>query len=180
MSRLARKPVPLPNGSSFSEKEGVYSVKGPKGELEVLRLAGVTVTADENNVLNVTIIDEDNRQARANLGTQWALIRNAAIGVTEGYKKVLEIQGVGYRAAMEGKNINLSLGFSHPVVFTPLPGVDLSVEKNFITVTGLNKEHVGQTAALIRKYRKPEPYKGKGIRYQGEVVRMKAGKKAGK
>jgi large subunit ribosomal protein L6 len=107
-------------------------------------------------------------------------LKNAAIGVTEGFTKVLEIQGVGYRAAMEGTKINLSLGFSHPVLFEPLPGVSVSVEKNFITITGPNKEDVGQTAALIRKYRKPEPYKGKGIRYQGEVVRMKAGKKAGK
>ena len=180
MSRLARKPVPLPNGASFTEKDGVYSMKGPKGEIEVLRLSGVKVESDADNVLTVTLVTENDRQSKANLGTQWSLIRNAAIGVTEGYKKVMEIQGVGYRAAMEGKNINLSLGFSHPVVFEPLPGVELSVEKNLITVAGVSKEDVGQTAALIRKYRKPEPYKGKGIRYQGEVVRMKAGKKAGK
>jgi large subunit ribosomal protein L6 len=164
--------------TTFEERGNEYFVKGPKGELSVMKLAGVAVNLEEG-FLNVTQTGTD-RQSAANLGTQWSLLKNAAIGVTEGFTKVLEIQGVGYRAAMEGTKINLSLGFSHPVLFEPLPGVSVSVEKNFITITGPNKEDVGQTAALIRKYRKPEPYKGKGIRYQGEVVRMKAGKKAGK
>ncbi len=157
----------------------MYSVKGPKGELEIMRLAGVNVTVTDDGVASVSLVGDD-RQASANLGTQWALIRNAAIGVTEGFTKNLEIQGVGYRANMEGAMLNLSLGFSHPVTFTPPAGVSISVEKNIITISGASKEDVGQAAAVIRKYRKPEPYKGKGIRYQGEVVRMKAGKKAGK
>lgn len=178
MSRLARKHIPL-NGATFSEKDGAYSVKGPKGELEVLRLPGVNVTIAEDGTVSVSLVGDD-RQSRANLGTQWAIIRNAAIGVTEGYAKNLEIQGVGYRANMEGATLNLALGFSHPVKFDPPAGVTVAVEKNVITVSGASKEDVGQAAALIRKYRKPEPYKGKGIRYQGEFVRMKAGKKAGK
>lgn len=179
MSRLARKPIPL-NGATFTSKEGVYSVKGPKGELEILRLAGVEVTVTDDGVASVGLSGEASLQNKANLGTQWALVRNAAIGVTEGFTKNLEIQGVGYRANMEGNLLNLSLGFSHPIKFEAPAGVTVSVEKNIITVAGPNKEDVGQAAALIRKYRKPEPYKGKGIRYQGEVVRMKAGKKAGK
>lgn len=179
MSRLARKPIPL-NGATFTEKGGVYSVKGPKGELEILRLPGVEVTVTDDGVASVALAGEANLQNKANLGTQWSLVRNAAIGVTEGFAKNLEIQGVGYRANMEGSTLNLALGFSHPVKFEAPDGVTLSVEKNVITVAGNNKEHVGQAAALIRKFRKPEPYKGKGIRYQGEVVRMKAGKKAGK
>ncbi len=177
MSRLARKPIPL-NGATFTEKDGAYSVSGPKGELRVQKLAGVSVAQGEEGVA-VTLTGTD-RQAAANLGTQWSLLRNAAIGVTEGYSKTLEIQGVGYRAAMEGATLSLALGFSHPVKFDPPAGVTVAVEKNLITVSGTSKEDVGQTAALIRKFRKPEPYKGKGIRYQGEFVRMKAGKKAGK
>lgn len=179
MSRLARKPIPL-NGATFSAKEGAYSVKGPKGELEILRLPGVEVTVAEDGVASVALSGEASIQNRANLGTQWSLVKNAAIGVTEGFVKNLEIQGVGYRANMEGNLLNLALGFSHPIKFEAPAGVTVSVDKNIITVQGANKEDVGQAAALIRKYRKPEPYKGKGIRYQGEVVRMKAGKKAGK
>jgi large subunit ribosomal protein L6 len=178
MSRLARKPIPL-NGATFTVKEGVYSVKGPKGELEILRLPGVDVTVTDEGVASVGRTGDD-RQSQVNLGTQWALVKNAAIGVTEGFTKNLEIQGVGYRAAMEGSTLNLSLGFSHPVTFPTPAGLTISVDKNIISISGANKEDVGQAAAVIRKYRKPEPYKGKGIRYQGEVVRMKAGKKAGK
>ena len=169
----------MPNGATFEEKDGAYVLKGPKGELAVPRLSGVQVKL-EDNVLNVTLEGEEDRQSKANLGTNWSLLKNAAIGVTEGFTRNLEIQGVGYRAAMEGKTLNLSLGFSHPVKFESPEGVTIAVEKNIITLTGASKEDVGQAAAVIRKFRKPEPYKGKGIRYQGEVVRMKAGKKAGK
>ncbi len=168
----------MPSAASFEEKGGAYVIKGPKGELTVPALAGVGV-ALEDGVINVSLTGDD-RQARANLGTMWSLLKNAAIGVTEGFTKNLEIHGVGYRAAMEGKSLNLNLGFSHPVKFEAPAGVELSVDKNVITVTGASKEEVGQAAAVIRKFRKPEPYKGKGIRYQGEFVRMKAGKKAGK
>jgi large subunit ribosomal protein L6 len=168
----------MPSAASFEEKGGAYVIKGPKGELTVPALAGVSV-ALEDGVINVSLAGDD-RQARANLGTMWSLLKNAAIGVTEGFTKNLEIHGVGYRAAMEGKSLNLNLGFSHPVKFEAPAGVELSVDKNVITVTGASKEEVGQAAAVIRKFRKPEPYKGKGIRYQGEFVRMKAGKKAGK
>jgi len=168
----------MPDGATFEEKDGSFVMTGPKGNVTVPHLAGIGVALDETG-LNVSL-EKDDRQARLNLGTSWSLLKNAAIGVTEGFVKKLEIQGVGYRAAMEGSTLNLSLGYSHPVRFESPEGVDLAVEKNVITVSGVNKEDVGQAAAVIRKFRKPEPYKGKGIRYQGEVVRMKAGKKAGK
>ena len=169
----------MPESATFAEKDGAYSVKGPKGEISVPRLAGVEIARGDDGAINVTLTGDD-RQARANLGTAWSLVRNAAVGVTEGFTKTLDIQGVGYRAAMEGATLNLSLGYSHPVRFQAPAGVTVSVDKNLVVVSGASKEDVGQTAALIRKFRKPEPYKGKGIRYQGEVVRMKAGKKAGK
>lgn len=176
MSRLARKPIILPAGATVAVQEDAVMVKGPKGELRVPMLSGIAVAVAENNV-TVTRTGED-RQSQANLGTMWSLVKNAAQGATDGFEKVLEVQGVGYRATMEGQNLLLNLGFSHPVKFIPPAGVTIVVEKNLIKLSGSNKEAVGQAAALIRKYRKPEPYKGKGIRYQGEVVRMKAGKKA--
>ena len=177
MSRLARKPIPL-NGATFTTKGGVYSVKGLKGELEILALPGVEVTVTDDGVASVGLSGEASLQNKANLGTQWSLVRNAAIGVTEGFVKNLEIQGVGYRANMEGSLLNLALGFSHPIKFEAPAGVTVAVDKNIITVSGPSKEDVGQAAALIRKYRKPEPYKGKGIRYEGEYVRRKVGKRA--
>lgn len=168
----------MPAAATFEQKEGAFAMKGPKGEIMVPALSGVAV-ALEDGVINVTLTGED-RQSRANLGTMWSLLKNAAIGVTDGFTKNLEIHGVGYRANMEGASLNLNLGYSHPVKFDAPAGVSVAVEKNIITVSGASKEDVGQAAAVIRKFRKPEPYKGKGIRYQGEVVRMKAGKKAGK
>ncbi|MBI4094321.1 MAG: 50S ribosomal protein L6, partial [Candidatus Liptonbacteria bacterium] len=113
-----------------------------------------------------------------NEGTMWALIRNALVGVTKGYMKRLVIEGVGYRAVAEGRKLTLTLGYSHPVYVEPPKGVDITVEKNVVTVSGIDKEKVGQVAAEIRSEREPEPYKGKGIRYEEEVVRRKAGKKA--
>lgn len=176
MSRLARKPIILPAGVTLAAEEARILVKGPQGELIVPRLAGTAVAIEENGVM-VTRTGED-RQSQANVGTMWSLVKNAIEGANAGFKKTLEIQGVGYRASMEGTTLTMALGFSHPVKFASPPGVTLSVEKNMIHVTGPSKEAVGQAAALIRKFREPEPYKGKGIRYQGEVVRMKAGKKA--
>ncbi len=176
MSRLAKKPITIPNGITVSVRDRAVDVKGPQGALVVPILSGITV-AVEGSEINVTRTGED-RQSQANVGTVWSLVRNAVEGASNGFKKVLEIQGVGYRANMEGDVLNLALGFSHPVKFPSPEGVTLSVEKNLIHISGPSKEAVGQAAALIRKYRQPEPYKGKGIRYQGEVVRMKAGKKA--
>jgi large subunit ribosomal protein L6 len=176
MSRLARKPIAIPSGITVTTEDARVLVKGPKGDLLVPRLSGTTIVVENDGVM-VTRTGTD-RQSQANVGTMWSLVRNAIAGANEGFKKTLEIQGVGYRAVMEGTTLVLSLGFSHPVKFIPPDGVTLAVEKNMIHITGSSKEAVGQTAALIRKFREPEPYKGKGIRYQGEVVRMKAGKKA--
>lgn len=175
MSRLARKSIAIPAGATIADMDRFVVVKGPKGELQVPKLHGVVFTTEADG-LRLTRTEED-KQSRANLGTMWSLLSNAAVGVTTGFTKVLEVQGVGFRAQMEGTTLVLNIGFSHPVRFPSPEGISITVEKNLITVTGTNKEYVGQAAALIRKFKKPEPYKGKGIRYQGEVVRMKAGKK---
>jgi large subunit ribosomal protein L6 len=176
MSRLAKKPVPVPQGVTISLEQGGLKVKGPKGELDVRLPAAVAMEAAEDGVKVTTA--EQSKQGRANAGTAWALVRNAVKGVTEGYEKNLEIEGVGFRAAVEGSNLVLSLGYVNPVRF-PIPaGVTIVVEKNVIKIAGINKELVGQVAASVRALKKPEPYKGKGIRYQGEVIRRKVGKKA--
>jgi len=176
MSRLARKPIILPEGVAVALEDGKVSIKGPKGELQVsiprqievkISPEGIALTATGNT-----------KQNRADLGTTWSLLRNAAVGTASGYQKVLEIEGVGYRAALDGQDLMLSLGYVNPVRFKVMPGASVAVDKNTITVSGINKEVVGQVAAEIRKLKKPEPYKGKGIRYQGEVIRRKAGKKA--
>jgi len=176
MSRLARKPIIIPDGTTVAVNDTQVAVKGPKGELSVPRLSGIALAVAGNEV-NVTRTGED-RQSQINIGTMWSLTKNAVEGVSKGFEKVLEIQGVGYRASMEKDTLVLALGYSHPIRFDSPKGVTIALEKNLIRISGSNKEDVGQAAALIRKYRKPEPYKGKGIRYQGEVVRMKAGKKA--
>ena len=152
-------------------------MKGPKGEERVLPLPFIEVREEQGGLLVRS--RGEGKQARANLGTMCALLKNAIEGVTSGFSKVLEIEGVGFRAALEGETVVLSLGFVNPVRFDPPQGVKLTVEKNTITVSGTNRALVGQVAAVIRAFRKPEPYKGKGIRYQGEVIRRKVGKKAG-
>ncbi len=175
MSRLARKPIVI-DGATIIQKDGALSFKGPKGERQIKVLPYTQVTISGQS-LNVTT-EKSLRQARANVGTMWALVRNALEGVTKGFFKVLEIEGVGYRAAIEDKTLVLSLGFVNPIRFESPSGITLTVEKNQITVSGIDKELVGQVAAEIRAFKKPEPYKGKGIRYQNEVIRRKAGKKA--
>jgi large subunit ribosomal protein L6 len=180
MSKIGKKPVTIPAGVTVEEKAGFVMVKGKGGELKfpVLPYCAI-VMHDEAGVkeARVSIISAD-RQAQANWGTMAALIRNAVLGVNAGYEKKLQLEGIGYRAAVEGKSIVLALGFSHPVNF-PLPeGITAVVAKNILTISGINKEIVGKVAADIRKLKKPEPYQGKGIRYVGEFVRRKAGKKA--
>ncbi len=176
MSRLAKKPIVLTSGITLTQTEQVLTIKGTRGELSVPLLPGVAIT-NENGQVTVTATS-DRREFRPNVGTVWSLIRNAVIGVSEGFSKNLEIQGVGFRGAMEGKTLVLSLGYVNPVRVEPLAGVTIEVEKNIIKVSGNNKDLVGLTAAKIRALKKPEPYKGKGIRYVGEVVKIKAGKKA--
>jgi large subunit ribosomal protein L6 len=177
MSRIGKLPIDIPAGVTITVDSDVISVKGPKGELTVPHLSDVTVSLDGDQAIVTRKNDE--RIARAQHGLQRALLNNAVIGVTKGYEKKLEVNGVGYRVNGGGKQIEMSLGFSHPVKYTAGDGIDLKVDKMTITVSGIDKQAVGQTAAEIRSLKKPEPYKGKGIKYEDEVIRRKAGK-AGK
>ncbi|WP_139416376.1 50S ribosomal protein L6 [Agromyces laixinhei] len=178
MSRIGRLPIDIPAGVDVKIDGQAVSVKGPKGELALTVAAPIEVKLEENQIL-VTRPD-DERTSRSLHGLTRTLISNQIIGVTQGYSKALEIVGTGYRVAQKGGSLELALGFSHPVVVEAPAGITLTVEgNNKITVAGIDKQAVGETAANIRKIKKPEPYKGKGIRYAGEVVRRKAGK-AGK
>lgn len=175
MSKIGKKPIVIPEGITASINDGAVVLTGKKGTLTVPRLSFVSAALD-NNTITLTI-KEATKQARANWGTMGALVRGAAEGLEKGYEKRLDVQGIGYKAALEGKSLVLSVGFSHPVKFPVPSGVMVTVEKNFITIAGIDKQLVGQVAAMIRKIKKPEPYQGKGIRYEGEVVRRKEGKK---
>lgn len=178
MSRIGRQPVSVPSNVTVTVGEGnSVSVKGPKGELTRQFPASISFDRDEG-VINVTRPNDEGKQ-RALHGLSRSLLNNMVTGVSTGFTKVLEVQGVGYRAQMQGSNLQLALGFSHPVVVAPPAGITFTVEGPRVNVEGIDKEKVGQVAANIRKLRPPEPYKGKGIRYSGERVRRKAGK-AGK
>lgn len=177
MSRIGKKEIILPAGVQVTITGPLVEVKGPKGTLRVTVTPQVTVKQVEN-ALQVSIQDLDNLKQRAQWGLMRTLVANAVIGVTEGFSRQLEINGVGFKATVEGKNLVLKVGFSHLVNF-PIPeGLQISVEKNTITIIGIDKQLVGQAAASIRAVKKPEPYKGKGIKYSDEVVRRKAGKLA--
>jgi large subunit ribosomal protein L6 len=178
MSRIGKRPISVPDKVTVTIDGQSVLVKGPKGELSRVLPSEVEVSQDEKTVL-VTRRD-DSRVARQRHGLCRTLVANMVEGVSQGFQRKLEIQGVGYRAAVQGKNLNLSMGYSHPVLIEPPDGIQFAVENNTnVTVTGIDKEIVGNTAARIRAVRPPEPYKGKGIRYSGEVVKRKAGK-AGK
>lgn len=178
MSRIGRLPIDIPAGVTVEVAGREVSVKGPKGELKLSVASPIEVSVDEGQVL-VTRPD-DERESRSLHGLTRTLINNNIIGVTQGYTKGLEVVGTGYRVAQKGSSIEFALGFSHPVLVEPPAGITLTVEgNNKVTVSGIDKQAVGEVAANIRKIRKPEPYKGKGVRYAGEVVRRKAGK-AGK
>jgi large subunit ribosomal protein L6 len=177
MSRIGKLPIEIPAGVTITVDLDVISVKGPKGELTVPHLSDVTVALEGNQAI-VTRKD-DEFTAKAQHGLQRALLNNAVIGVTQGYEKKLEVNGVGFRINGGGHEIELIVGFSHPVKYKAPAGINLAIEKMTITVSGIDKQAVGQTAAEIRSIKKPEPYKGKGIKYADEVVRRKAGK-AGK
>jgi large subunit ribosomal protein L6 len=178
MSRIGKLPITVPGGVNVSIDGQSVIVKGPKGELALVVAEPIRVSLEEGQVL-VTRPD-DERDSRALHGLSRTLIANNIIGVTEGYSKGLEIVGTGYRVIAKGTGLELALGFSHPVLVDAPAGISFDLEGNTkITVRGIDKQAVGETAANIRKLRKPEPYKGKGIRYAGEVVRRKAGK-AGK
>jgi large subunit ribosomal protein L6 len=177
VSRIGKQPIPVPSGVEVRIEGQTVTVKGPKGELtdSFSELMAITM---EDGALVVTRPD-DEREARSLHGLTRTLLANMVTGVSEGYAKNLEIVGVGYRAVLKGSDLELALGFSHPVVITPEAGITFEVPApNRITVRGISKQRVGQVAADIRKWRKPEPYKGKGIRYEGEYVRRKLGKAA--
>ena len=178
MSRIGRLPITIPAGVTVTANDNVVSVKGPKGERGLNVASPIEVAIEDGQVI-VSRPDEE-RESRALHGLTRTLIANNIIGVTDGYSKGLEVVGTGYRVAQKGNSLEFALGFSHPVVVDPPAGITFAVEgNNKVTVSGIDKQAVGEAAANIRKIRKPEPYKGKGIRYAGENVRRKAGK-AGK
>lgn len=179
MSRIGRRAIPLPKGTAVAVKGGKVVVKGAKGELDTPLMPGILVSVEDERIL---VTRENNeKQTCAWHGMTRALVANMVTGVTEGFQKTLEIVGVGWRAQMQGKKLVLNLGFSHPVEFDPPQGIEIVVENPIkFTVKGINKELVGQTCAVIRGYRPPEPYHGKGIRYSGEHVVRKAGKTGAK
>lgn len=175
MSRVAKKPVNLPKGVELTVSETEIKVKGPKGSLSLAKSADVSVSID-NGVASVSVAKDE---SLAFGGTVRAILANMVTGVTSGFERKLELVGVGYRASMAGKDLSLSLGFSHPVVFTAPEGVSIETPtQTEILIKGADKQAVGQTAAKIRSFRPPEPYKGKGVRYAGERIIMKEAKKA--
>ena len=177
MSRIGKKPIVLPAGVSATIVDEVVKIKGPKGELAVKLPRLVAVKEDANTLVCTVPAPEESRQA-AFWGLSRTLLANAVIGVTEGYSKKLELNGVGFRVAAQGSDLALALGFSHPVDFKAPVGITFNVEGNVITVSGIDKYLVGETAAQIRSLKPVEPYKGKGLKYVGEYVRRKAGKVA--
>jgi large subunit ribosomal protein L6 len=180
MSRIGKKPIPLPKGVEVRQEGNTLTVKGPKGSLSTAVVAGIGVEIKDNVVQFSRGNDEG--KSRSLHGLMRALVANNVQGVTEGFKRELDIVGVGYRAEVKGREVVFQLGYSHPVRF-PIPqGIEIAIDgkTNHITVTGIDKQKVGQVAAEIRGLREPDPYKGKGIKYSNEVIRRKAGKAAGK
>lgn len=177
MSRIGRSPIALPKGVEVKVAEGHVTVKGPKGALEVTISPRLSVSVENGEL--VVARPTDHRNDRAQHGLARSLIANAVTGVSEGFVKNLEIQGVGFRCAMKGSNLELALGFSHPVVIEPPAGITIAApEPTKISVSGIDKQLVGQVAANIRAVRSPDSYHGKGVRYQGEFVKLKPGKAA--
>ncbi len=178
MSRIGKVPVTIPAGVTLEVKDGMIVVTGSKGSLNQPLLQGFKI--EEQDGLVAVVREVENSDTQKQFGLLRTLIANMVIGVSTGFEKTLEINGVGYRAAAEGRGVSLSLGYSHKISYLPPEGVELKVEGNKIIVSGYDKQLVGEAAAKIRSYRKPEPYKGKGIKYAGEHIRRKAGKTAAK
>jgi large subunit ribosomal protein L6 len=177
MSRIGKQKIKIPAGVTVQAADGFISVKGPKGEIKKELHPAIKVVID-NGVATVSVEREDDKFYRSLWGTFAAHIKNMIKGVTGEFKKQLEINGVGFKASVQGTALKLEVGYTNPVVYNIPAGSKVTVEKNIITVTSIDKELVGQVAAEIKNIRKPEPYKGKGIKYVGEVIRMKAGKAA--
>lgn len=181
MSRIGRKAISLPKGAEVSLKGDDIIVKGPKGQLSAKLMPGISVDVDAGTVKVSRANDE--QQTRAWHGMTRALIANMVTGVTDGFQKTMEIVGVGWRAQLQGKTLVLNLGYSHPIEFNPPEGIEIAMEKGNTTkfqVKGIDKELVGQTCALLRQYRPPEPYHGKGIKFENEYIARKAGKTGAK
>jgi large subunit ribosomal protein L6 len=177
VSRIGKQPIPVPSGVDVKIDGSTVTVKGPKGELTQTFTDLLAIELKDGEL--VVTRPDDSRTARSLHGLTRTLVSNMVVGVSDGYSKNLEIVGVGYRAILKGSDLELQLGFSHPVVVTAEPGITFEVPApTKITVRGIDKQQVGQVAADIRKWRKPEPYKGKGVRYEGEYVRRKLGKAA--
>jgi large subunit ribosomal protein L6 len=176
MSRIGKKSIEIPQGVTIEINDKEVTVKGPKGELRQFIHPEIKIEQQDNKIL-VTPKRELSKKSRGMWGLYRALMANMVEGVSKGFEKKLEIEGVGFKAALEGDGITLNLGFTNPVKIKKIDGVNFLVEKNVITISGIDKERVGHMAALIRKQKKAEPYKGKGIKYQGEKIRRKEGKK---
>ena len=175
MSRVAKKPVALPKGVEINVSADSISAKGPKGTLAIAKPAGIELKVEDGNA----VFSTENAEQIALTGTLRAILANMVKGVTDGFERKLELVGVGYRAAMQGKDLNLSLGFSHPVLFKAPEGITIATPtQTEILVSGADKQRVGEVAAKIRGFRPPEPYKGKGVKYAGEVIIRKEAKKA--
>ena len=177
MSHIGKKIINIPSGATITLSPNEIVAKGPKGELRQQIPTGVIIEQQEQNLV-IKVTNEQDKKLRALWGLMRSLAANIIEGVTKGFTKQLEVNGVGFRVALKGNNLEFALGFSHPVVFNIPEGVKVAVEKNVITISGIDKQLVGQVAANIREIKKPEPYKGKGIKYVDEVIRRKAGKLA--
>jgi len=177
MSRIGKQPITIPSGVTVTIADRQVTVKGPKGELhgQLHPIISVTQNGDQ---LVLTVKNESDKKQRSLWGLWRRLIANMIVGVTDGFSKQLEINGVGYKAALQGDKLVLTVGYSHPVPYQLAEGLSAKVEKNVVTISGADKQLVGQAAANLRSLRPPEPYKGKGIRYEGEKLRIKPGKKA--
>jgi len=184
MSRIGKKPIPIPKGVTVKVASDAVEVKGPKGQMRQALPPGIVIAEDtsaEGGATLVASLAREDGELRKFHGLARSLVANAVTGVTDGFKKELDIVGVGYRAELKGKQVQFALGYSHPVVFDVPTGIDVVIDKQtHITVTGIDRQLVGQVAADIRRLRKPDPYKQKGVRYTGEVLKKKAGKTGAK
>jgi large subunit ribosomal protein L6 len=175
MSRIGKKPIPIPKGVAVTVGQDAVEIKGPKGTLRQAFPPGITFAVEDGHVVAKTVREDKALGKFHGLGR--SLVANAVRGVTEGFKRELDIVGIGYRAELKGRQVVFALGYSHPIVFDVPAGIDIAIEKmTHITVTGIDRQLVGQVAANIRSLRKPDPYKQKGIRYTGEVLKKKVGK----
>jgi large subunit ribosomal protein L6 len=175
MSRIGKKPITIPKGVTVTADAGGVEVKGPKGAMKQPLPPGITAAVEDGSI--VTKKNSDDQQLAKFHGLARSLVNNAVVGVTDGWKKELDIVGVGYRAEMKGQQIHLALGYSHPIVFDVPKGIDVAIDKQtHITVTGVDRQLVGQVAANLRRLREPDPYQQKGVRYTGEALKKKAGK----